>query len=212
MDLCLDPGAELFQIDGFKLLVCHGPLHWWQLEDRAQDGSQGTVTGKGLVVEDQVLQFAFFDGHQDHAMDGIYGSDDLFRAPFQLQRFGGTGPHADSATQADALIDLDLFNALSICHIPTDGINGAGLHALSTSYAGGLVVSGDICRGVNGLQRTILPGGHQKLATAATAVADEIHSLPHILSALHQVAFIGLMQQVQAFRYVHFTGKASFDQ
>ena len=50
--------------------------------------------------------------------------------------------------------------------------------------------------GVHRVQDAKLAGGDHRLAAASAAVADEVDALAHVLAKLHQVLFVGLLEQI----------------
>jgi hypothetical protein len=59
---------------------------------------------------------------------------------------------------------------------------------------------------VDGVEEREAAGGDHSLAAAATAVADEIDTLPHVLPELYQVVVVGLLQQIESLGDVHKAG------
>ncbi len=60
---------------------------------------------EGLVVEDKVLQSSFLDGLQDKAVGAVDRGDHFDRASLQGDSLFGTVSGADTAAQADRLVD-----------------------------------------------------------------------------------------------------------
>jgi hypothetical protein len=173
-----------------------------ELEDRAQDGGHGPVVPVGLVVEDEVLELASFDGHEDRTMGGGDGGD---QAPFtraEGQDVPGTGADTHAAAQAEVRLEFRLL-AFGLARISggdeAHGLHGAGLHALSAAVA---VFSihhlGQEVGGGDGAEDRETLGGQQSFATAAAAVADEGDLLPDVLAELDEIVAQGLLQQFRA--------------
>jgi hypothetical protein len=63
------------QITGLDLVGGHGPGHRRQAQDDPQHGGQGPVMPQDLVVEQQVLQVAPFDGHHHRPVGAVQGCE-----------------------------------------------------------------------------------------------------------------------------------------
>ena len=62
------------------------------------------MTGKGLIVKDQVLQFTSLKSHQDNSMHRIDWGDNLFCTACQFQTLDGMG-----ANTLEAFVSLILL-------------------------------------------------------------------------------------------------------
>ena len=80
-------GQEVVQIHGFKLSAGHGLFQGREPEYGAEYGGHSPVVGEGLIVKDQVLQGALFDGLQDKTVGAVDGGDDLYGAALQGDGF-----------------------------------------------------------------------------------------------------------------------------
>lgn len=69
----------MVQIDRLELLAGKSLLEGRELEDRAEDGRHGPVVCEGLVVKDQILQSALFDGLQNKAVGAVDRGDHFNR-------------------------------------------------------------------------------------------------------------------------------------
>ena len=64
---------------------------------------------KRLIVKNQILQGSFLNGLQDKAVCAVDRGDHLDRPPLQDDRLPGTVPGADTAAEADSLVDDQMF-------------------------------------------------------------------------------------------------------
>ena len=99
----------MVQVDGLELFAGQGLLEGRELQDGAEDGGHGAVVGKGLVVEDQVLEGSLFDGLQDEAVGAVDRGDHFDWPALQGDGLFGTVPRTDPAAQTDGLVDDGSF-------------------------------------------------------------------------------------------------------
>ena len=102
-------GKEVVQVDGLELFAGQGLLEGRELQYASEDSRHGAVVGKGLVVEDQVLEGSLFDGLQDEAVGAVDRGDHFDRPALQGDGLFGAVSGADPAAQTDGLVDDGSF-------------------------------------------------------------------------------------------------------
>ncbi len=96
---------QRFQVAGFELFACQGLFDRRQLQDHTQHPGHGTVAPQDLVIENQVLQFAAFDGHDDCPVCAVQWRQHSLRARLQGQAIVlVTAAYADATTEAKVLV------------------------------------------------------------------------------------------------------------
>ena len=87
-----------------------------KFENHSQNGSHGAMIPVRLIVEDEVLQFAPLNGHQHGTVGSGDGRNHALLASLQLDAGLAASTDAESAAQAERLIDARL-SALGLVRI-----------------------------------------------------------------------------------------------
>ena len=167
----------------------------------AEDGGHRAVVPQHAVVEDEMLQVAALDGHHHHAVQRVHRRDHPLRratrrpsararTSARTRRSRGRGPRRRCALRALRVVRVVRRDER---HAPPPGRRDA----LPAAVARSLVDRGQEVGGVDGVEHTELARGDHRLAAAPAAVADEVDALADVLAELHEVALVGLLQQVE---------------
>ena len=153
------------------------------------------MAGKSPIVEDEVLECAALNGHYNRAMSGIHGRDHALPPLLQPDGLLVANPSAHAATETDLLVDLR-FLAFVVARVARRNhahrfyrTDVGAFHAAGTFVLGD---GGQEVGGADGSENGEPLGCQHSFATAPAAVADEGHTLAHVLPELHQVANRGL--------------------
>ena len=100
-----------FQIAGFELFTCENLLDRRQLQDHTQYPSHGAVAPQDLVIENQVLQFAALNGHDDRPVCAIQWRKYTLRTRLQGKTVVLVATaDTNAATQAELFIQPGNFH------------------------------------------------------------------------------------------------------
>lgn len=146
------------------------------------------MAGEGLIIEDEVLEFAALNRHYNRAMSGIDGRDHTLTSWLQPDGVLVADPSAHTATEANLFVDLS-FLAFVVTRVSRRNYAHRLYRAdVDTFHAAGTFVVGDFWQevgGIDGIEKGEPFGCQHGFTTASTAVADEGNALTHVLAELH---------------------------
>jgi hypothetical protein len=209
------PSDHGVEITGLDLAAGEGPLDGRQLEDGPEDRGHGPVAREGLVVEDEVLELAPLDGHEDRLVDRGEGGDDPLGTRFEAEALRLADADADPAPEAEVLVDLGhLLPRMGGIVGRNEGhrFDRTDRRAFAASRAGVEVDRRQKIRRMDGVEQTEAAGRDHGLAAAAAAVADEVDPPLDVLPELDEVMVVGLVEEGEPLRDVHGPGVAVADE
>ena len=199
------PGDEALHVAGVELAARERPLHLRELQDRAEDRGHRAVAPERLVVEDQLLELSALDRHADDPVGRVDGGDHALAPrdhPDPLARADGG---ADAAAETDLPVERRFLGARPggpARRLERHRLHRARVHAPPAAGAVRDRHLGQVVRRVHGVQAAEPLGCEHRLAAAAAAIADEVHTALHVLPELHQVSLTGPREDVEPLRRV----------
>ena len=89
---------QLIEVPRLHLLARHDLLDRGEFQNHSQNGSHGAMIPTCLIVEDEVLKLAPFNGHEYGAMGSGDWGDHTHLPEFEPDPAAWTSPRADAAT------------------------------------------------------------------------------------------------------------------
>ena len=167
--------AERGKISRPNLLAGQSSFDRRQFQDHAEHSRQGSVTPKNLIVENQVLQFAPLDCHQNNFVRRVNRSNNATGARLYGQGPDFTVTGTDAAAKAELFVDNRPLAAEAIIglRLQSDNFNRAHHQAKATTAAIGLH-PGQIVAGVHRVFMAEALGDQHRLTATGTTVANEV--------------------------------------
>ena len=192
-----EQGAEVARTE---LLAGQDLFDRWEFQDHAEQRRQGTMAAEHLVVENQVLQLAALDRHEHNLVRRVDRRDDALLPRLHGQGADSAVAGADPAAKAEVFVYVCLLAAEAIGAIDLEGdhLDRADDQTAAATAAVRLHPGNEIT-GVNRAFMAETLSGKHRLATAGTAIADEVDTVLNIFTELDQILLPGFVQKFLAF-------------